>query len=131
MGCAEYVVLYSWDGTLPVERWQIKAVGRATQTHIDVVNTTAAAVVDCFVRVQARNSHGFGPKSNVVRLGLNAAPSSARLGSANRELKCADTIGTVPVPWAGRPFPMLKSINQFIRQQRAKDHSQVAIYNIQ
>ena len=24
------------------------------------------------------------------------------------ERKCADTIGTVPVPWAGHPFPMLK-----------------------
>jgi len=67
--------LYSWDGELPVERWQIKSVGRDTQTFIGVLNVTG----DYFVRVQARNSHGFGPKSDVVR--FRVTPPSSELGN--------------------------------------------------
>jgi len=70
---AEYVVLYTWDGGLPVERWKIRSVGRDTETSIVVDNTTS----DYFVRVQARNSHGFGPKSDVVRFRV-APPSTDR-----------------------------------------------------
>ena len=71
----EYVVLYSWDGELPVERWQIKSVGRDIQTFINVVNITSAY----FVRVHARNSHGFGPKSDVVR--FRVTPPSSEFGN--------------------------------------------------
>jgi len=61
--CTEYLVLFTWDAELPIERWQIKSVGPQTETTIAVVNTTT----DYFLRVQARNKHGFGPKSDVVR----------------------------------------------------------------
>jgi len=59
----EYLVLFTWDADLPIERWQIKSVGPHTQTTISAVNTTTS---DYYVRVQARNAHGFGPKSDVV-----------------------------------------------------------------
>jgi len=72
--CVEYVVLYSRNGALPVERWHIKSVGRDTRTSIGVVNSTG----DYFFRVQARNSHGFGPKSDVVR--FRVMPPSSELG---------------------------------------------------
>ena len=66
---SEYLVLFTWDADLPVERWQIKSVGPHTETIISVVNTTT----DYFLRVQARNEHGFGPKSDVVR--FHATPT--------------------------------------------------------
>lgn len=65
--CTEYLVLFTWDEQVPVERWQIKSVGPHTQTTIRVINSTS----DYFVRVQARNKHGFGPKSDVVRFQPN------------------------------------------------------------
>lgn len=74
----EYVVLYSRDSALPVERWQIKSVGRDTRTSIGVVNST----VDYFVRVQARNSHGFGPKSDAVRFRVMPPSSELDVGDS-------------------------------------------------
>jgi len=59
----EYLVLFTWDEHLPIERWQIQSVGPHTETTISVVNTTT----DYFLRVQARNAYGFGPKSDVVQ----------------------------------------------------------------
>jgi len=61
--CTEYLILFTWDADLPIERWQIKSVGPHTETSIAIVNTTT----DYYLRVQARNQHGFGPKSDVVR----------------------------------------------------------------
>jgi len=61
---AEYLVLFTWDEQLPVERWQVKSVGPHTETTVSVDNTT---ITDYFVRVQAKNTHGVGPMSNVVK----------------------------------------------------------------
>jgi len=47
---------------------------------------------------------------------------------AYRERKCADAIGTVPVPWAGMPFPMLK-YKTFLKYNTRKQFYQTALGN--
>ena len=76
MCTAEYLVLFTWDAELPIERWQIKSVGPLTETSIAIVNTTS----DYYLRVQARNQHGFGPKSDVVRFRATQSPPAATHG---------------------------------------------------
>jgi len=72
----EYLVLYTWDEAVPIDRWQIQSVGPHLETTVRVVNNTA----DYFVRVQARNEHGFGPKSDVVRFHATALPTKTTPG---------------------------------------------------
>jgi len=87
------VVLYSSDGALPVERWHIKPVGQDTETSVVVDNTSTS---DWFVRVQARNSHGFGPKSDVVRFRVTPQPPSTDLGMSPTRYRAAKRYATPP-----------------------------------
>jgi hypothetical protein len=61
-------VFYTWNEALPSERWQVKPVyGPYTETTLYGLNATATTY---YFRVQARNMHGFGPKSDIVRFSV-------------------------------------------------------------
>jgi hypothetical protein len=62
-------VFYTYSDTLPVERWHIQSVsGSQLLTTLYGLNTS----LTYYFRVQARNLHGFGPKSDIVKLDLVA-----------------------------------------------------------
>lgn len=61
-------MFYTWNEALPSERWQVKPVyGPYTETTLYGLNATATTY---YFRVQARNMHGFGPKSDIVRFSV-------------------------------------------------------------
>lgn len=84
----EYLVFYTWNEALPSERWQMKSVGPATETTLRSLNMTTTY----YFRVQARNSHGFGPKSDIVKLD-SMMPAAA---SGNQTTVTDTTSAAVP-----------------------------------
>ena len=87
----EYLVFYTWNEALPSERWQVKPVfGPYTETTLYGLNATATTY---YFRVQARNMHGFGPKSDIVKLTVALAAGTDDGGSVEQITEMTPLIG--------------------------------------
>ena len=76
--CLGYLVLYTSDPGTEPDDWQVKAV---TPTEEETMLSLLRPSTTYHVRVQARNSQGYGPLSPSVEL----ATVAGRMGEGGRE----------------------------------------------
>ena len=79
---------------------------RSISAASTALSSSKPAAVACGGRMMGQTDRQTDGRPTVSSISVNNVLCT-RSFSDDRERKCADTTGTVPVPWA-RPFPMLK-----------------------